>query len=427
MKKALFLIFILFSTQATRAQTFELGYLVLSHGDTLRGEVENGFWEDPPKKVDFRNNATAPITTYAARQLRSVYLSSGRLLRHELLPIDRYAETRTDRLLPHLRRNQQPDSVLTDVLVMGEASLLGVTLDQVKHFFVRRQQQPYLELTERKYLQLRNGHQYEVDANDYRTQLLVYFGNCAEAIQAADAAPFTAAGLTRVVQAYNLRCSATRRAGRETTPMQAVRPRVAWQLGVLGGARYNTVRLRESYYSNNVPGLNLDKRVHPQVGAYADLLHPGRRFAFHTALLVSSFGRRSSPDHPLDWRGVLAMVQVGPRAFFKLTPSRQLILGLGYEILKSWQTAGRFTTSNTYVTDFNYKLRGSPIPYLELGAQADRWLLTLTGRIYSDRDYSFRYSGTNMGPGGLPYSTFPASLSLTAGYSLRNSDAQKAP
>lgn len=423
MQKILFLVFILFSAQAACGQTFEQGYLVLSHGDTLRGEVENGFWEDPPKKVAFRANAAAPVTTYAARQLRSVYLNSGRLLRHELLPIDRYAETRTDRLLPHLRRNQQPDSVLADVLVMGEASLLGVTLDQVKHFYVRREQQPYLELAERKYLQLRNGHQYEIDANDYRTQLLVYFGDCPEAVKAADATPFTAAGLTRVVQAYNQHCSATRSTGRETAPVQAIRPRIAWQLGVLGGARYNTVRLRESYYSSNVPGLNLDKRVHPQVGAYADLLHPGRRFAFHTALLVSSFGRRNSSNHPLDWRGVLAMVQVGPRAFLWLTPSRQLIVGLGYEIMKSWQTAGRFTASS-YFTDFNYKLRGSPIPYLELGAQADRWLLTLTGRIYSDRDYSFRYSGTNTGPGGLPYSTFPASISLMVGYSLRHSDAK---
>ncbi|UOQ73335.1 hypothetical protein [Hymenobacter cellulosilyticus] len=69
-----------------QAQTIEPGYVVLSSGDTLRGEVENAFWEDPPASVRFRSAPTVELITYSALQLRGLGLVSGRHLRLELLP-----------------------------------------------------------------------------------------------------------------------------------------------------------------------------------------------------------------------------------------------------------------------------------------------------------------------------------------------------
>jgi hypothetical protein len=52
---------------AAHSQTFESGYLVLQRGDTLRGEIENAFWEEPPATVRFRATATAPLLPFKRR------------------------------------------------------------------------------------------------------------------------------------------------------------------------------------------------------------------------------------------------------------------------------------------------------------------------------------------------------------------------
>lgn len=51
--------FLLFSFRSF-AQTYEPGLLVRSNGDTLRGEIENGFWVEPPTFIHFRSGAASP-------------------------------------------------------------------------------------------------------------------------------------------------------------------------------------------------------------------------------------------------------------------------------------------------------------------------------------------------------------------------------
>ena len=50
----------LFSSLQTRAQAFEPGLLVRNNGDTLRGEIENGFWTDPPALIRYRTTPNSP-------------------------------------------------------------------------------------------------------------------------------------------------------------------------------------------------------------------------------------------------------------------------------------------------------------------------------------------------------------------------------
>ena len=47
-------------TTATNAQTYEPGLLVRSTGDTLRGEIENGFWTEPPAFIRYRSTPNSP-------------------------------------------------------------------------------------------------------------------------------------------------------------------------------------------------------------------------------------------------------------------------------------------------------------------------------------------------------------------------------
>ena len=50
----------LFGSLQTRAQTFEPGLLVRSNGDTLRGEIENDFWTEPPALIRYRSAPNNP-------------------------------------------------------------------------------------------------------------------------------------------------------------------------------------------------------------------------------------------------------------------------------------------------------------------------------------------------------------------------------
>ncbi|MCC3157832.1 hypothetical protein LJ737_11335 [Hymenobacter sp. 15J16-1T3B] len=443
-----------FSAAGARAQTFERGYLVLSRGDTLRGEVENAFWSDPPDKIRFRSDAGLRI--YSAGQLRAVGLGGGRLLRHELLPLDRTAETDANRLQVGLHLAQHPDSVLADVLVDGPASLLGVTLNNVKHFFVRRPGQEYLEMTERRYLVLRDGARRIADGNNYRGQLLLYFGDCPAAVSVAEAAAFTAAALAEVVETFNRECSSARQPGRRVARER--RPPVKLQVGPTLGLRYNTLRFRTTdepaVERATLNGVDLDGHVHPQIGAYLDLVHPGRRLALHLAVQHAAYGRTvalPSPDGSaqwqgkLSWRGRLTTPQLGLRWLRPLGQQYQLLLGTGAEVPLRWRNREESLqygddAAATRLIDNNQRLSTYAVvrpgfgttlrPYLEAGVHRGRLTFTLTGRCYGreslfDHMVVSRYivSGQFTHHNGYDYSGRTYSLGVALGYQLnRNSD-----
>lgn len=435
----LFFLLLSFGTQLARGQSFEPGYLVLQRGDTLRGEVENVFWEDPPTVVRFRPAASARLVAYAARQLRSVYLGSGRLLRHELLPIDRYAETRLNSLTNGILRRQRPDSVLADVLVLGPATLLGITLSETKHFFVQRPGQPYMEMAGRNYLMQQDGTPHVADANDYKSQLLRYFGDCEAATSLLATTAFTTEGLRRVVKTFNQQCSGVPQPREETAVIadsQPTRSHVAIRLGVLAGGRFNSMHLNGNGQPGTVlNGYNIDGRLHPQAGLYADVVNGGRRLAFHTALLVSQFGR----PHPVafagtatTWRGSYqwsstnVALQLGLRGLLPIGPQLQLLVGAGYEANSFWNSTSVFVYDNQS-GDFIDSFNSSALPYVEVGLSRNRLAAVLNGRVYEETHFS-HWAALPAGLTTVDYTYTPWSLSLALSYRLNaDSDAQAPP
>lgn len=400
---------------AAAAQTFEPGYVVRLAGDTLRGEIENHFWKEPPTAVRFRPAPAAPVVQLRPGQLRAFRLSSGRYFRADLLPIDRHAETNLNLLPRGLVIAQQPDSVLAEVLVEGPATLLRMVLPGATHYFVKREQQPYLELTGRRYLREVQGRLIDTDANDYRAQLGQYFGDCAAVTGQLPSRAFTAPDLLALVQAYNQQCASARQPGAEYLLAARPRRRVSWAVGVLGGTRYSTVRLQRNaffYPPNTAPvepatldNLQLDGRLHPSGGFYTDLLMPGRQLALHAEVGVSSFGRRGTvaaraavPAARFEWRGYTTTWRLGLRYFGHLGSEWQLHAGTGFAFDRSWglrssivygdgqsRTVGRLTVPGwgTFVgappNTFPYSLFSWP--YLELGLSHRRWSVILDGRL----------------------------------------------
>ncbi|KAA9331636.1 hypothetical protein F0P96_15500 [Hymenobacter busanensis] len=459
----LLLFLLLAGISVVSAQVFEPGYLVLSSGDTLRGEVENNFWNDPPTTVRLRSAAGSPAVAYPARRLRAVQLTSGRLLRRELLLIDFGASNNLNKLPGSLIIAQRSDTVLADVFVEGSASLLGIRLGDVKHFFVRREQRAYIELADRQYLAERDGRQQVVDGNNYRNQLLVYFGDCQSVVQALGKTAFMAEALSNLVQLYNQDCSAAKQPGR-VVAARAVRHWAKVQVGPTLGMRFNDFRL----HTSDAPGqerqtlenTQVDGRLHPQFGMFFDIVLGGRKWALHSAINRSNYGGTTPVASPngdnawkgtLEWRGSLTTVDFGVRHLRPLGATYQLVLGMGAQLPPfqsekanmlyygdgvSKRTVSGFSlpTRSYYPLSSFFSSSMLSLPYLEAGIKRDRLTLMLYARRYNRDAYSdplvvagvldLYQSGTPF-PYGYSYTGRLLSFALSLGFQLNaNSDKQ---
>lgn len=349
-------------------------------------------------------------------------------MRHELLPVDRYAETRYSFLSYGVIRRQKPESVLIDVLLLGPATLRGASLEETEHYWVQRPGQLPLELSARRYLGIVNGVRSILDANDYKSQLLVYFGDCEAVVNLLPTTDFTTEDLVQLVHTYNQQCSGqaqTEQVIRSATPQRGTG---VVRVGVLGGVRYNSLRFRATDNTNGaLDGLNADNFPHPQGGVYLDIVNSGRRLAFHTAVLATTFGRTNpvrfssatSQSGSFAWRGTQAYLQFGLRGFLPVGTNYQVVVGGGYELNVFWPQTSQLSSAGRqqYFLDRFY---GTPLPYLEAGLKRDRLLLTLNGRVYMKNTY-FYYNGNE----DSHYTYLPWSLSLMLGYRL-NADADAA-
>lgn len=399
----LLLAFVFFSfSHSARAQAYEPGFLVRGNGDTLRGEIENGFWVEPPEFIRFRTAADAPGQLFQPRQLRAVSFTGGRYFRFGAFPIDHAAETQLGKLPRSNFSYVVIDSLLAEVLIEGPASLLRVALPGTVHFLVSAPGQPLLELSERQYLRKgENGAWFVADGNNYKNQLVLYFGPCSAASAAVQAAPFTAAGLAAVVQAYNLTCTPSQQPGRSWLQRAAPRRRLSFQGGVLVGARYNRVENSSGFAG----GPCVDCQVRPFAGLYAELFQPSRTSAVYGELSLSNFkGQQMSylgygPMGPLysalDYRSLLGTARLGVRFFFPLPHENQFLAGIGYEYNRLLNP--RFTSNGAAVPagpdqELTYA-QPTVLPNLALGWRTGRTTLNADGQLYHSSNYDDFFAG----------------------------------
>ncbi|GAB3649675.1 hypothetical protein GCM10027594_24940 [Hymenobacter agri] len=392
----------------THAQAYEPGLLVRANGDTLRGEIENGFWVEAPEYIRFRPAPTSPSQLFQPRQLRAVSFTNGRYFRYEALPVNHAAETRLDRL-PHSNFvDMHTDSLLAEVLLEGPANLLLTAREGITHYFIRRAGQPYLELSERKYLRTTAAGRTEVaDANNYRGQLEIYFGDCPTARSAVTKAAFTVQGIAAVVQAYNTGCAP---AAPYRSWLAQTKPRrhLALQGGVVTGLRYNSFRNGTAELPETLPCT--DCRPRPFVGLYTDVLQPGRNKALYGELSVSQFSNQaweyfqSGPiieSSVVNYRAWLVSARLGMRFLFPLPHDQQWLLSLAYELNQTVRPTITATSGTSVIPPASSQLGfGMPtlLPSLGLGWRAQRYTLGLDAQLYTNREPSGlydRFVGTN--------------------------------
>lgn len=381
----------LFCARCALAQVYEPGLLVRSNGDTLRGGLENGFWNEPPAFVRYRRTPAESSTLFKPRQLRVVSFTGGRYFRYEVLPIDHAAESRLNDLPRGNPSAIHTDSLLAEVLVEGPTMLWRVARPGAVHYLLRRPDQPVLDLSERRYLREGpSGDWLATEGNNYLNQLSLYFGDCPAAQAAARSVPFTAAGLAAVVRAYYAACAPGRPPVRDwVTPD---RPRSTFQAGLLAGARYN--RIESPAYQ--LSGACVDCGVHAFGGLYAELLQPSRVTSIYGELSLSTFrgqgvqvsGYNTTTGQDnytvFGYRALLATARIGIRYFYPLPHDQQLMFGFGFEYNRALgltlDQAGGVTTpfdaGDAYAST-------TLLPNLGLGWRHERFTLGLDGQMYA--------------------------------------------
>ncbi|GAA3966980.1 hypothetical protein [Hymenobacter antarcticus] len=400
----------LFYTFQTQAQAYEPGLLVRTNGDTLRGEIENGFWTEPPAFIRYRSTPDRPSQLFQPRQLRAVSFTGGRYFRYEALPIDYAAETRLDRLPGRSFTNVLIDSLLADVLVEGPVTLFRVGGSATTHYLLSSPGRPVLDMSARRYFsRTGNGTDVVVDGNNYLNQLALYFGDCPAAYQAARKATFTPAALAEVVQAYNQSCAPAQSPGRSWVAQTKPRRVVAFQGGVVGGVRYN----RTEAESEPQSGACADCRPHPFAGLYGELLLSSRALALYGELSVSTFRGKSyqgyylSPQqldplyHHFTYQALLGTARLGVRYYLPLAHEQQLILGFGYELNTVRNPTLKTAPGPAGAPDLQYLEFHSPtlLPNVAVGWRAQRLTLFTDIQLYNsflDDSYSTQFITSNL-------------------------------
>ncbi|WP_188547380.1 hypothetical protein [Hymenobacter qilianensis] len=325
-----------------------------------------------------------------------------------MLPLDRGAQTDIHRLPKGLFYQQRPDSVLADVLIDGPTFLLGVTLDGVHHYFIRRPEKPWLEMTERLYI--RNGKSQVMDGNNYLNQLQLYFIDCPEVLAQLAHTPFTEAGMIALVQTYTGAYMPNELQNRVYyEPEKAGRLRTTISAGVLVGGRFNSHRLKTTQALGverpALQGVDADGQMHLQGGAFLDVVTPARRSGLHLDILLSQYGRRGTlsmlptgrvASGTFSWRGTLLATHVGMRGFRSLGEHYRAFAGTGMELNWFWQEKNTLhytgqSSGGPMPPSFTYKFvdgfARSFAPYLEAGVQTKRFSFSLNGRVYRKNPY----------------------------------------
>ncbi|WP_151086714.1 hypothetical protein [Hymenobacter baengnokdamensis] len=386
-----------FYASDAQAQAYEPGWLVRTNGDTLRGELENGFWLEPPTFIRYRRTPQSPSELFPARQLRAVSFKGGRYFRHEVLRLDRAAEVRLQDLKRGNYVNMQPDSVLAEVLLSGPVELLRVVRPGATQFVLRRPGQPDLSLSERHYLSDGPDINRIIDGNNYRNQLRLYFADCPAAASLAERIPYTAAGLAEVAQAYAVSCTPGKQSAQSWLAQAAPRRKGAFQAGVLAGARYNNIASPASSLTEGCT----DCAVHPFGGLYAELLQPSRITAFYGELSLSPFHSKgvyylgfdangNQQYSIFEYRALLLTGRLGVRYFIPRPHDQQLMVGFSFEhneVLGLNLAPGNSSNTNPQTTGDAY---ASPtlIPGLMLGWRYQRFTASIDGQLYRSNNDS---------------------------------------
>ena len=262
--------------------------VITSSNETFTGKVDDREWLSNPSLIRIKKDGSTSFTEYFPEQLKSVRIKDGDYYESYLVKIDM---TPSEFEGPSLDSTEiastEKHAFLLVQLTTPEFSLYSYRAkNQLRYYFKKGNETPQ-ELIHRKYTVRKNNGIFELEDNDYISQLEFLSKNCEAADKKLNSLSYTLEGLTDLITTYYKTCAGSDIVYRRTQPGKG-----KFSASILAGGSQTTlafvIKMPEAVYFGAVtrkpltnkgsfsPGIRLHyivPRAHEKLSLAFELYH----------------------------------------------------------------------------------------------------------------------------------------------------------
>jgi Outer membrane protein beta-barrel domain len=180
-QKSLLLIvcFLIFLTTIEAQENYQKGHLISLKNDTVNGFIDYRNWNKNPDKINFKANLEANIETFTYLDING-FAVNGELYLSAEVPIEIIPSSQVDNLSRIKEIKTEPKRVFLQSIFQGEKSLFYFLNKQDKECFYIKQDEKYILLEYKKYLNTVEGRDFESENLKFSGQLAYYLQDCSK-------------------------------------------------------------------------------------------------------------------------------------------------------------------------------------------------------------------------------------------------------
>lgn len=288
-KVAVLIAIVLFGSMFSFSQEkFQSGYVVLSTGDTIRGQIDfRNNWKNPDNIV-FRSTGNESVVIYTPENINEFFVDRYRYISANI-NVDELAEYMIDSAAVPVHQK-----VFLMVLYEGEKSLYYyIDKDAIGHLFI-----PGTDVYDLLVYEERNeniitdelkplGTNHMIRNNRYKGQLIVYFQDCPALKNRISLVKYGYSDISRLYSKYYKYTDE-----QPVYKFEKEKPKVS--LGLLGGLTSTSLQMSEKKHSGTlqvVSNSSYNQSTMPAFGAYFELILPRnqQKWSLLTEFLYTSF------------------------------------------------------------------------------------------------------------------------------------------
>jgi len=158
---------------------YKPAHLVNMQGDTLSGLINDLEWSRNPTSIGFKENPQSKERFYTPAEIKAAMIDSGDYYISAFLHVDRNYVTKNDITKVYSTDETKVDTLFLRLLTKGHLSLyLFRDENEKNHFYLVAEKNGFQELISKKVAIKKDGKDYVISNNGFRTQLFFAMHDC---------------------------------------------------------------------------------------------------------------------------------------------------------------------------------------------------------------------------------------------------------
>ncbi|MBD3582599.1 outer membrane beta-barrel protein [Flavobacterium selenitireducens] len=364
---------------------FEPGYYINVDGTKISGLVRNLGWKNNPVAIDFKSDATAPVTIVRISEIKEFGVGSDYVFRKFQIQVDLSSKD-IDRLSPNKNPEWQPEVALLKVVTSGKSILYEYNDHNLRRFFVSTSTTAVPEQLVAKEYRLNDKIGYN---NTFRQQLFHLMGGAGLVESDFSSLNYNEDDLVRIFNKYN---------GEQRQDLSAAQSKGDFNVRIVAGVMFAKMAFsdeRVQAWSD----VEFGQKTIPSIGAEFEYILPFNRNKWGILLGAGyqsyKSDARQSATRSLETEYSFIEVPVGLRHYFFATDKLAVFLNVGYNVVVKLDSHITYRNSapggfdnRVEITRSSNVMAGAGIQYGRLAAEfrlhAKRDVLDL---VYLDANY----------------------------------------